>query len=494
MRRVVSVWFPHWPTDRLRQSPDPARPVVTALHDGHRRVVGAVDPAAQALGLRPGMALAHVTAMVPGLTVQEGQPDADADALRRLAAWCHRYAPLTAPDPPDGLWLDVTGCAHLFRGEAALLDVLARRFAGDGLHTGCAVADTPGAAHAVARHGGGVVLAGAHRDALAALPVAALRLGAELVATLRRLGIERVAHLERLPRAALARRFGPHLLLRLDQAHGRVHEPILPLVPEELPQHRITFLEPLLTAAALSIAVQHLVAPMCNQMERAGLGARRLDLLFERVDGGIQAVRIGTGRPSRNIRHLSHMLAERLEEVDPGLGIEAMQLVISLAEPLAWQQDAAGPSRPDISALVDRLSNRLGADQVFRAEPVESDVPERSVRQVPALSRPGGAGWPSHWPAPVRLLHPPQPVEALAALPDGAPAAFTWRRRRHRVRHADGPERIYGEWWLRDGEVWAVRDYFRVEDGEGARFWLFRRGDGADPATGGLEWFLHGLF
>ena len=440
------------------------------------------------------MALAHATALVPGLVILDGQPEADAEALRRLAAWCHRYSPLTAPDPPDGLWLDVTGCAHLFRGEAALLDALAGRFARDGLHSCGGVADTPGAAHAVARHGGGVVPAGAHRDALASLPIAALRLAPEVAATLRRLGIERVAHLERLPRAALARRFGPQVVLRLDQAHGRVHEPILPLVPEELLQHRVTFLEPLLTADALSVAVQHLVGPLCSQMERTGLGARRLDLLFERVDGGVQAVRIGTGRPSRDVRHLSRMLDERLEEVDPGLGVEAMRLVIPLAEPLAWRQDAAGPAMPDVSALVDRLSNRLGTAQVFRAEPVESDVPERSVRLVPALARPGGARWPSRWPAPVRLLNPPQPVEALAALPDGPPAAFTWRRRRHRVRHADGPERIHGEWWLRDGEVWAVRDYFRVEDGEGTRFWLFRRGDGVDPATGTLEWFLHGLF
>ena len=170
-----------------------------------------------------------------------------------------------------------------------------------------------------------------------------------------------------------------------------------------------------------------------------------------------------------------------------------MRLVIPLAEPLHPYQATAGGGMPDISALVDRLSNHLGAAQVVRAEAVESNVPERSVRFVPALARPG-ATWPAGWPAPLRLLHPPQPVEALAALPDGAPAAFTWRRRRHRVRHAVGPERIHGEWWQRDSEVWAVRDYFRVEDEDGTRFWLFRRGDGVDPATGNLGWFLHGLF
>lgn len=206
-------------------------------------------------------------------------------------------------------------------------------------------------------------------------------------------------------------------------------------------------------------------------------------------------MRIGTARPSRDARHLARLLDEHLEKIDPGLGIEAMRLVVPLAEPLHWQQDgdALTELAADISALVDRLSNRLGAERVYRMAPVESDVPERSLRRVPALASPGGT-WSGPHLAPLRLLDPPCLVEAIALLPDQPPAAFIWRRRRHVIRRADGPERIYGEWWRRDGEVSAVRDYFRVEDADGNRFWLFRQGDGVDPATGSLRWFLHGIF
>ena len=479
-------------------------PVVTALHDGRRRVVAVADAAAAAAGLRPGMALAQAVAVVPGLVVLEAEPEADAAALERLAGWCHRYAPLTAPDPPDGLWLDVSGCAHLFGGEVALLDRLVGRFLRDGLGVHAAMADTPGAAHAVSRHGkGGAVPPGAHIDACAPLPVAALRLPPDTVAALRRLGFDRVGDLARVPRPSLVRRFGPGVALRLDQLAGRVREPIVPLVPVDALQHRIAFIEPLLTADALSAAIGHLVPPLCARMEAAGQGARRLDLMFERVDGAVQAVRVGTARPARDPRHLARLLDERLEEVDPGLGIEAMRLVVALAEPLRWEQGDTlaapmhGIAAASLAALVDRLSNRLGAGQVYRACPAESDVPERAVMRVPALAPPGAATWPlaaDGGPAPLRLFDPPRPVDALALLPDDPPAAFTWRRRRHVIRHADGPERIYGEWWRRDAEMLAVRDYFQVEDEDGNRFWLFRQGDGQDPATGGLRWFLHAVF
>ncbi|MBV9750879.1 MAG: DNA polymerase Y family protein, partial [Acetobacteraceae bacterium] len=268
-------------------------------------------------------------------------------------------------------------------------------------------------------------------------------------------------------------------------------------------QHRLAFPEPLLTAEAFTPAIARLALAVCAELELAGQGARQLALLFERVDGQVQAIRIGTARPSRDARHLGRMLDERLEEVDPGLGVEAMRLVVLLAETLAWTQ-AAVPLAPDAappvdtSALVDRLANRLGAGRVFRVAPVESDVPERAVRAMPAMAGAGppaeGASWPVSLPRPVRLFRPPQPVRAIAALPDQPPAAFVWRGVRRRVRRADGPERIHGEWWLRDGEARAVRDYWAVEDEEGRRYWLYRRGDGADPTTGDLGWFLHGLF
>jgi protein ImuB len=401
-----------------------------------------------------------------------------------------------APDPPDGLWIDVTGSTHLHGGETRLLrDLVSRLNAAR-----AAVADTPAVAHAVARFGnGGVVPPCA--DVMADFPIEALRLPADVLANLRLMGFERVGPLAAAARAPLVRRFGPLLALRLDQAAGTVFEPIVPVVPPTLIQARLTFVEPLLTAEAFSSVIVRLVETVCGDLERAGQGARRLDLLFERVDGSVQAIRIGTARPVRDARHLGRMLDERLERVDPGHGVEAMRLVVAAADPLGFVQTASslvGEAPFDIAPLVDRLANRLGDGRIYRIGPVESDVPERSVRRVSPLSPVVGSGaaggWPADLPRPVRLLDPPQPIEAMALLPDHPPVAFTWRRVRHLVRHADGPERIAGEWWKRDREWVSVRDYFRVEDEHGRRFWLFRRGNGSDADTGDMCWFLHGVF
>jgi protein ImuB len=338
--------------------------------------------------------------------------------------------------------------------------------------------------------------------ALAALPIRALRLTDELVEALHRLGLTHIGQLMAAPRAPLTRRFGASLLRRLDQALGQVFEPIVPLDPPELISRRLPFVEPLFTAEAFSAAIARLARSVCRRLERAGLGARRLDLLFERVDGSVQAIRVGTVRPARDPVHLARLLDERLETVDPGPGIEAMRLTLPLVETFAQIQTAMtqtatlleDEAAPDITVLLDRLANRLGAERVYRVAPVESDVPERSVRRVPALAPPTRRTWPIDLPRPARLLSPPQPVLALAPLPDHPPVAFTWRRKRHRVRRADGPERIHGEWWRRDAETLAVRDYFQVEDEDGRRFWLFRRGNGVDAETGDLSWFLHGIF
>jgi protein ImuB len=475
-------------------------------------VVAAVDASAAALGLRSGMPLAQAQALVVGLDagIHPAEPEADAAALGRLAAWCLRYAPLSAADAPDGIWLDVTGCAHLHGGETKLLRDLVGRLAAQGIAAQAAVADTPGAAHAVARSfssshcgrelgGVAVVPIGRAETALAPLPIEALRIPANIADGLRLLGFESVAQLAATPRPPLTRRFGPLVATRLDQALGAVFEPITPVFPPDLVQARLGFVEPLLTAKSLAAVIALLTGTVCANMEKAGQGARRLDLLFERVDCSIQCLRIGTARPSRDARHLARLLGEKLERVDPGLGVEAMRLVVPLAEPLAYTQASASlsgaePMGQDVSVLMDRLENRLGARRVWRAEAVESDVPERSVRRVPALAALRRATWPADLPRPVRLLDPPQPVDAMALLPDQPPVAFTWRRVRHRVRRADGPERIAGEWWKRAGEMRSVRDYFRVEDEEGRRFWLFRRGDGEDAATGDLRWFLHGFF
>ena len=460
-------------------------------------MIAAADAAAAALGLHPGMALAHAQAMVPGLLVQDADLGGDAAALARLAAWCLRLSPLTAPNE-DGLWIDATGCTHLQGGEAAMLTALLARLAADGVAARAAIAETPGAAHALARHAAErvtIVPPGGTAAAIAGLPVSALRLDPKAVATLLRLGLDRVADLAALPRAPLARRFGAGVLRRLDQALGHVAEPITPVVPPDTPQARLAFPEPLLTAESFVAVIGRLVGDVCAQMERAGCGARHLQLIFERVDGTVATIRIGTSRPSRGASHLGRLLEEQVETVDPGLGVDAMHLAVPFTEPLAFAQaaDLTAQAQADMATLVDRLSNRLGASRVWRAAPVQSDVPERSVGRVPAVAPAGGAAWP-RWPRPTRLLHPPQPVRTISALPDQPPRAFTWRRHHHQVRRADGPERVTGEWWFRDAETGAVRDYWHVEDDAGRRFWLYRRGDGQNISTGDLQWFMHGVF
>lgn len=495
MRRVVSVWFPTLPTDRIGR-PE-AGPLVTVTDDRASRVLAAVDASAAALGLRPGMKLAQARILAADLSVRQADPAGDAAHLRGLAEWALRYAPLAAPDPPDGLWIDVTGSAHLKGGESRLLRDLVQRLAARGLTARAAVADTPAVAHAVARFGGDIVrIVPSGTDVLGNFPIEALRLPSAITEGLRLLGFEQVGALAAAARAPLVRRFGTELARRLDQARGSVFEPIEPIVPAALVQARRGFVEPLLTAEAFASVIGHLVPEACAALEQAGQGARRLDLLFERVDGSVQAIRAGTAKPVRDPRHLTRMLTERLERVDPGLGVEAMRLVVAAADPLRPVQAASSlteTASADIAPLIDLLANRLGEARVYRIAPVESHVPERSLRRVPALT-PVAATWPAALPRPVRLLHPPQPIEAMALLPDDPPVAFTWRRVRHRVRRADGPERIAGEWWKHEREKLAMRDYFQVEDEHGRRFWLFRRGNGSDPDTGDMRWFLHGFF
>ena len=460
-------------------------------------MVAAACARATRLGLRPGMAVAQAQAMHPGLRVVPEIPEQDQEALERLAAWCLRYTPLTRAVPPDGVWLDLTGCAHLHGGEAALLSNLAARLSRAGLHNRIALADTPGAAHALAHYGAQplTIAAPGNQQALLSLPVSALRIGDEAAALLHRLGLRRIGDLAALPRAPLARRLGTSVTLRLDQALGRIDEPIAPQAPPAEIAQRICFVEPLLTAEALANATRMLTAAICPLLEARGLGARRLTLCFERVDNSRQVQLVSLARASRDCRHIARLFEERLEQVDPGDGIEAMALSATVAETLPSAQQAPGP---DLAPLVDRLANRLGAQRLWRPAPVQSDVPERAVRPVGPIQTEKLAdcalAWPPSLPRPIRLFDPPVPVRTLTALPDQPPSFFIWRRHRHQVRRADGPERIAGEWWRRPGELLAVRDYFRLEDETGRRFWLFRRGDGEDAQTGDLSWFLHGLF
>ncbi|MCB8881982.1 DNA polymerase Y family protein [Acidisoma cellulosilytica] len=526
MRRVISVYLPLWPTDRWRrqqqgrkagQARDPAepalapsaaedsnRPVITRLHDGRRHVVGAADAAARRLGVMLGQPLAEAQAMYRDLTIVDADPEGDATGLRALAAWCQRYAPLTAADLPDAIRIDSTGADHLWGGEAAMMADLHRRLSDVGLSVRMAVADTPGAAWALSHYGAETITlcpAGRVAEALHPLPIPSLRLSADTVQGLDRMGFARVGELMAAKRAPLSRRFSADLLRQLDYATGASFEPLEPQAAAQLIRERLTFVEPLVTAEAFATVIDRLSRLVSTELERRGEGARRLDLVCERVDGSQQLIALGTARPVQSAKQLARLLAERIETIDPGLGVEAMVLWVARAEPTtpaqieAWSpQSGVAKSLGELAPLIDRLVARFGAGQVYRLAPVESDVPERGVRRIGPLAPPDGRAWPPNLPRPLRLLTPPQSVQAIALLPDQPPVAFTWRRQRHLIRRADGPERIFGEWWKRDSERTLSRDYWAVEDEAGDRFWLYRNGDGEDPETGNLAWFLHGIF
>ena len=534
MPRLASLFLPDLAIDRIRrQSPSPAggretaaaqrlqgegasqrlaltshthpipfphaggRVLVTANRSGNRLLLAAVSPEARAAGLVPGMALAQARALVPGLDVRDSDPEGDAALLDRLGlVAARRWTPRAAVAGADGLRLDLSGVAHLFGGERALAERILRFCGRLGLAARIAVADTYGAAHAFARFGGEHLNLNRDLAALAPLPLAALRLDEPALATARRLGLETIGQLIAMPRAPLQRRFGPDLLTRLDQALGRAAEPFDPIVPEEPPSVLLRFLEPIATPEAIAEATAEAVRRLVAELQKAGLGARRLVLAGERVDGEAQIVRVGTARATRDGGHLTRLLTANIENIDPGFGLDRLSLTATRVEPLGAQaiaSELAGDRPPpDLALLIDRLASRLGARRLHRLGAVESDVPERSVRRFGPLAKP--PAWPD-WPRPVRLLSPPERVDGVVALlPDQPPRLFTWRGRPHRVVRADGPERIYGEWWKRRAETDAVRDYFQVEDEAGRRFWLFRRGDGANPATGDLSWYLHGVF
>ena len=381
-----------------------------------------------------------------------------------------------------------------------MLADIVERLAASGFAARAAIADSWGAAHALARYVASPTIVVAPRGnaaAIMSLPIAALRLPADMVDNLRKLGLDRISDLAGKPRAPLALRFGPQLGRRLDQAMGRLSEPIDPIRPPEIAEVRRIFGEPIGAAETIAKYTGKLVDQLCAVLETRGLGARRLDLLFHRTDNRVEAIRISTARPVRNAKHLTRLLTDKIETIDPGFGIELMSLAATIAEPLLAKQTISSlveTADADVGDLIDTLSNRVGEERLYRLAPVASDVPERSVRRVAPATPDIGEAWPGRWPRPSRLLPAPEPIETVALLPDHPPVTFTWRGIRRRVKRADGPERVFGEWWRRDAELIAVRDYFQVEDEAGERYWIYRAGDGEDPATGSHQWFLHGIF
>jgi protein ImuB len=447
------------------------------------------------------MTLADARALVPHLTVAPEAPAADMQALRHLADWCTRYTPSCAIGSEDqcgsaGLWLDITGCAHLFGGEAALIEDLTGRMRRLGLAARAAVADTAGAAWAWARFArmqsaaDAIISPAQQRKAIAALPVTGLRIGADLVASLHSLGLRRIGDLYAFPRASLPVRFGDLLLQRIDQALGDGAEPLSPRPPPVIHRAVLNFAEPISEPAGIAASVELLLRDLCDQLLRRDQGGRRFDLVAYRSDGTIDAQQVGTGTPSRDPAHLARLFAERIEKIAPGFGIDAMALTAAVTETLPAQQAALAAqegSAIDLTQLFDVLGTRLGHAQVMRLAARASYIPERAVARVAAAAPTAEAAWPDA-PRPLRLFDRPEPIEASALLPDEPPFQFIWRGIVHRVAHAQGPERIAGEWWRDRGPT---RDYYRIEDESGRRFWVYR--DNFHDARE-TRWFVHGLF
>jgi protein ImuB len=472
-----------------------------ATDRGVRRLY-AVSEAAVALGLFVGQKATDALALVPELVTDEADPEGDLASLEALVDWCVRVSPAVAADPPDGLLIDITGVAHLWGGEQAMLDDLLARLARQDIPARAAVAGSAGAAWALARFGEdrAVVPAGAEADWLAALPVTALRLEAETAAQLIRLGLARIGQLAALPRDQLTRRFGPGVLARLDQALARAEEALIFRRPATPWFARLAFAEPISAPEDLARACRDIAERLCARLLAEGQGAGRFELAFHRLDGRAERRAIGLSLPGRAAAAIARLFTPMLETVDPGFGIEVVTLAAERAEPVAERQIGLawiGEIAPEdgIAPLVDRLANRLGEGRVWRAEAYPSHIPERAVVRQAPLAAAASQGWDASRPRPVRLFARPEPVIAMMALvPDDPPRRFRWRGRDHDVRHVEGPERLAEEWWRRPpGETTPahVRDYYRIEDETGARYWLFRAGlYGGEEAP---KWWLHGL-
>jgi len=542
-RRILSLWFPRLAAERVLRRLRPAEPLALAVvveAAGMQRLA-ALSAEAEAAGLTRGQALRDALAMCPGLLTRPADPAAEAATLASLRRWAGRFSPWVAEEAPDALVVDLTGCAHLFGGEAALLETISADCAALGLTLRAAVADTVGAAWALARFGAGPAAAaltgdaiasearatraraanrrpatparaggathiappGQMRAALAPLPPAALRLPPGAAEALARLGLRRIGDLMGMPRAALAHRFGREVLDRLDQALGAAPEPVSPAAAPPHFAVRLALPEPIGREADLEAALERMLPRLCARLADKGRGARRLRLQAFRADGGLATVEVGLARPGHDPDRLRPLLRMKLPGIEAGFGIDALRLEAVQTEPVHPVQhrgplDAAAAARGAEDALGDligRLGARVGLEAITRLHPADSHIPEKATQVLAAAwSAPHRGPWPPEGPPegpprPLILLARPEPVEA----PEGpaAPGRFRWRRRDFVATAATGPERIAPEWWL-DDPAWrsGVRDYWRLETDSGARLWLFHAHGGA--VSGG--WFCHGVF
>jgi protein ImuB len=443
------------------------------------------------------MTLAHARSAYAGkLAIGRADPFDDARALDRLAGWFLRFSPLVAPDHPNGLMIDATGVPHLFGGEAAMLNKIIERLQRDKISSQIAMAETPGAAWACAHYGNeGVIANGATRSALEHLPVAALRIKQPVVESLNRVGIRTIGDLLRIPRATIPHRFGRDVMQRLDQALGDKPEAINPVFPQDAKSEVMKFTDPIATREALVHAAVTLCDRLCRRLELVMQGAKRIDLMFLRVDGHSEAIRVSTAQATYDAKHIARMFVEKIETVDPGFGIEVATLTANLTELVNPKQSSvlkdADVDHRELATLADRLSNLHGSVNVFKVGPTQSAKPELAVKRYP-ITADVTDDWPKAHARPVHLLEQPEIIEVTAMLPDYPPKQFKWRHRIHKIKHATGPERMRDEWWRAANEIGEIRDYFKVENERGERFWIYRDNRLTQNST--YRWYMHGFF
>jgi protein ImuB len=500
-RRLLALWFQRLPTDRLkRHKPQTSGPLPLVVAEKVQNALrlSAVDQAATQLGLYIGQPLANARAMVPELEVVAADRLADAHLLEQLADWCDRFTPAVALDPPDGLFLDITGAAHLFGGEKKLLGRICSILRARSFTVQAAIAGTAKAAHALARHRDGcIVEKGAEAQAVSPLPIEALQLGPVITHAFRRAGLKTIGQAAGRKRSEIVSRFGAATLTVMDEALGQGERPISPrrLLPDFWQTEN--FAEPVLTLDVILIALQSLATKLSAVMEREGVGARRLEASFFRSDGAIRRIAVEAGGPVRAVPVIGRLFQERLaslaDPLDPGFGFDLIRLAalrVERMETRASSFDAAAQVQDEINFLIDRLEVRFGRGRVVRFYPQDSHVPENAWLAAPAQNRRETAvSWQavrSHGEAPrrpLRLFTPPESIEVR-----DMPLRLQWRKAWHAITQWEGPERIAMEWW-RHEKLQAARDYYRAEDETGRHYWVYR-----DLSTVPPKWFLHGVF
>jgi len=497
MSRIVSIWFPYLLTDwfSIRNPEFKEKPFVLKMLSRGRMIIKASNQKASKHGVLPDTVLADARAVVSDLMVADYQPAQEEQILRKLALWSIRFTPTVAVDLPDGLILDASGCAHLWGGERQYLTHIEQRLHHAGFQVRLAMANTRTVAWGLARYAktNRHIQDGTDWEAYQSLPPQALHFEEEQIQKMHKLGLHTIRQVAAIPRSALRKRFGNDVLLRIEQARGQVFESIDPVVPPEPFHERLHCLEPISTQGGIEIALQKLLEKLCGRLQKEQKGLRQAIFKGYRIDGKETSIQITTSKSTHHVTHIAKLFSLRLQQFEPGPGIELFTLDTNQVEELlAHQQgmwDSTGAIDDErLSELIDRIGIRIGTEKICRYFPAEHHWPERSFTKASSIEAHSLVPWNIRQPRPLRILSPPEKIEVTAPIPDYPPMLFIYQGKRHSIVKADGPERIEQEWWIQNGQH---RDYYRVEDDTGKRYWLFRLGHYEDKT---FQWYIHGFF